>query len=292
MSDFANPIPTYGLFGENALAASAGFGHIETIAERSRLHDWEISPHRHAHSIQVLIIEQGEARVTVDGAATTLLPPAFIILPAASVHGFRFQPDTRGIVLTLSQDFLGRCAGQHDPLRALLSQGGNGRLDPAASARIAALSREMLALAQPWQTHDLLFQALAEALLRSLARSLLLSLPDAADASPETLDDRRLAQFRQLLEQHLAQHHSLGFYANSMGCTQRTLTRLTQARMGASPLALIHRRLALEAQRLLRYTNASVAQVAHELGFADPSYFSRFYLRLTGKRPQAERDAI
>jgi AraC family transcriptional activator of pobA len=88
---------------------------------------------------------------------------------------------------------------------------------------------------------------------------------------------------------HLREHRGLAFYAAALGCTERTLTRLARARLGASPLALINRRLALEAQRLLRYTNASVAQVAHELGFADPSYFSRFYLRQTGRRPQAER---
>jgi len=52
---------------------------------------------------------------------------------------------------------------------------------------------------------------------------------------------------------------------------------------------VLHRRLATEARRLLRYTGASAAQIAAELGFEDPSYFSRFYLRMTGKRPGEER---
>jgi AraC family transcriptional activator of pobA len=52
---------------------------------------------------------------------------------------------------------------------------------------------------------------------------------------------------------------------------------------------VVHRRLVSEARRLLRYTNATAAQVAAELGFDDPSYFSRFYLRLTGRRPAQER---
>jgi AraC family transcriptional activator of pobA len=60
---------------------------------------------------------------------------------------------------------------------------------------------------------------------------------------------------------------------------------LCRARLDCSPLDLINRRLTLEAQRLLRYTSASVEQVAQELGFGDPSYFSRFYLRMTGHRP-------
>jgi AraC family transcriptional activator of pobA len=54
---------------------------------------------------------------------------------------------------------------------------------------------------------------------------------------------------------------------------------------------VVHRRLTLEAQRLLRYTNATAAQVSAELGFDDPSYFSRFYLRMTGRRPAEDRRA-
>jgi len=45
----------------------------------------------------------------------------------------------------------------------------------------------------------------------------------------------------------------------------------------------------LEAHRLLRFTNATGTQVATELGFDDPSYFSRFYQRMTGRRPVEER---
>jgi AraC family transcriptional activator of pobA len=283
-SDMSNPapaIPSYGLFGEGAGHNAPGFAHIETIAERSSLHDWEITPHRHEHGIQVLIIASGHVDVTVDGASFALDPPGFIALPAASVHGFRFAPATQGHVLTLSQDFLTRARGASDPLRVLLTKGGHGTLPMGAAGRVARLAQDMLTLTQDWQSDDLLFHALAEALVRSL--------PAVADAQNETLDDRRLALFRHLVEIHLSEHRNLAFYAQSIGCTERTLARLTHARMGHSPLALIHRRLALEAARMLRYTNASVVQVAHALGFNDPSYFSRFYLRMTGRRPQSER---
>ena len=102
-------------------------------------------------------------------------------------------------------------------------------------------------------------------------------------------EDRRLAVFRHMVETHLTEHRPIAFYARSIGTTVRTLTRLTRRHLGQSPQGLINRRLALEAQRLLRYTGASVTTVAGELGFADPSYFSRFYLRMTGHRPQDDR---
>ena len=281
----APAIPSFALYGEGHAPSPAGFGHIETIALRSSLHDWEITPHRHTQAIQVLIVQAGEARVMVDGARFALPCPGFVVVAAGAVHGFRFAQGTCGIVMTLGQDFGARAGRAADPLARLATQGGHGALDPQGAARIERLTGEMLALSAPWQSDAALFHALAEAVLRSLPQAAPTG-PNAPDAAP---DERRLAQFRGLVEAHLADPRPLAHYADAMGVTERTLSRLVQRRMGCTPLEAVNRRRALEAQRLLRYTNASVTQVAHVLGFADPSYFSRFYLRLIGHRPQAER---
>ena len=39
----------------------------------------------------------------------------------------------------------------------------------------------------------------------------------------------------------------------------------------------------IEAQRKLRYSNLSVKELAYELGFNDPDYFSRLFKKSTGK---------
>jgi AraC family transcriptional activator of pobA len=53
---------------------------------------------------------------------------------------------------------------------------------------------------------------------------------------------------------------------------------------------LVHSRLLVEAERQLRYTTKSVSQIAFQLGFEDPAYFSRFFTRLTNSSPRAFRD--
>ena len=285
----APTIPTFALYGEDTWQSPAGFAHIETIAARSALHDWAIAPHRHDRAVQLLLVHAGPAEVTLDGTPFALHGPAFIIVPTGVVHGFRFAPDTAGHVLTLSQEFARRArwladeAAPGDAMAALLSRGGHGQLGTTAAARAARLADELIALGENgWESsgiNDALFDSLAEALLRTLV----------ADAGLAESGDRRLAVFRHLVETHLAEHRPLDFYARSIGTTVRTLTRLSQRHLGHSPQMLINRRLALEAQRLLRYTGASASAVAAELGFADPSYFSRFYLRMTGRRPQDER---
>lgn len=274
-------IPSYRLYGEASDENVAGFGHIETIAERSALHDWEIAPHRHERSAQVLLMTEGTVAVSLDGAGIDLAAPAYVAVPAGAVHGFRFSPGARGHVLTLGQDFAARASDAGDPLRRFLTHGGHGALAPDAARRADTLAGELLQLASTWLGEPRLFHSLSEALLRSL--------PIVAEGEPAK-DDHRISRFRHLVETHLREQRPVAFYARSLGVTERTLTRLCSRHLHCTPHEAINRRCAIEAQRLLRYTNANVTQVAGELGFADPSYFSRFYLRMTGRRPQAERD--
>lgn len=282
-------IPSYALYGEHDGQEAPGFAHIETIAARSSLHDWEISLHRHAGFVQVLLVATGEVRAAVDGTVRALTAPCFVVVPAGAVHGFRFEPGTRGHVLTLGADFAAvNVRHQGDALAGLLSDGRTGRLDPRNAARVNLLAGEMLALHPEWTRGDgALFNALAEALARLLLRA------GAADAGEGgTAGDPRIARLRALVERHFREHRPVAFYACELGMTRRTLSRLTAAQLGCTPSDMLHRRLAIEARRLLHYTNASAAQVAAELGFDDPSYFSRFHLRMTGRRPREERAAF
>jgi AraC family transcriptional activator of pobA len=274
-------IPSYALYGEDHARDQPEFLHIETIAARSSLHDWEIAPHRHTRFVQTLLVREGRVRVSFDGAERDADGPLAVVAPAGAVHGFRFSEGTAGWVLTLPSDFTARAEGPADPLQGLLLRGGQFTLDPASAARAARLAGEMLDLQDTGRAQAPLRRALAEALVRSLVP------PDPGAYGPGP--HPRLERFRQLVEVHYREHRDLDFYADALGLTRRSLSRLTADRLGCTPSMVLHRRLAIEARRLLRYTGASAAQIAAELGFDDPSYFSRFYLRMTGTRPGDER---
>ena len=59
-----------------------------------------------------------------------------------------------------------------------------------------------------------------------------------------------------------------------------------------SALDIVHERLMLEARRLLAYTSMPVAQVAEQLGYADPAYFSKFFARAVGQTPTTYRSLV
>ena len=58
-------LPIYTLYGETGESLGVDWLHCESIAERSRLHDWEIQPHRHASLFQILYVCTGATSASV-----------------------------------------------------------------------------------------------------------------------------------------------------------------------------------------------------------------------------------
>jgi len=86
-----------------------------------------------------------------------------------------------------------------------------------------------------------------------------------------------VARFRRLVERRYREHAGLAAYAAELGVSQARLRRACLGVAGQSPAELVHLRLLVEAERQLRYSSMSIAQIAYHLGFHDPAYFSRFF---------------
>lgn len=82
--------------------------HCESIPARSRLHDWEIKPHRHADLAQLLYVRKGWAQLQVEGEPTRVEQPSIQFVPPLCIHGFQFSERIDGYVLTLAAPLLAR----------------------------------------------------------------------------------------------------------------------------------------------------------------------------------------
>lgn len=69
------------------------------------------------------------------------------------------------------------------------------------------------------------------------------------------------------------------------GSKSRTLNRLARQHTGLSAKELIDERVVLEAKRQLSHADASVAEIAEQLGFDDASNFSAYFRRQTRMTP-------
>ena len=90
-------------------------------------------------------------------------------------------------------------------------------------------------------------------------------------------------EFKLMVESHLTEQPSINTIADKLALTTNSLYRLVKEYSGASPKDYFTSRLMIEAQRKLRYSNLSLKEVAYDLGFNDPDYFSRLFKKSTGK---------
>ncbi|MEM8863186.1 MAG: AraC family transcriptional regulator, partial [Chloroflexota bacterium] len=97
------------------------------------------------------------------------------------------------------------------------------------------------------------------------------------------------SDFLRLADANAMQNHSLSFYADKLGITIGHLTETVKEVYGTSAGELLRGRLILEAKRLLAHTNHTMGEIAHQLNYADPSYFSRAFKREVGQTPGSFR---
>ena len=114
--------------------------------------------------------------------------------------------------------------------------------------------------------------------------------PMSATHTGSHIKDRDLiAKFRAAIERNFLQHVGVEVYCHGLGVSESQLRRACLRVTDRPPLALIHLRVLVEAERQLRYTAMSVRQVAYLLGFEDPAYFTRFFRRRAGLSPREFR---
>ncbi|MCF8248249.1 MAG: helix-turn-helix domain-containing protein, partial [Saprospiraceae bacterium] len=84
-------------------------------------------------------------------------------------------------------------------------------------------------------------------------------------------------KFIQKIETYHRTQHSPKFYAAELNMGKSNLRKICQRSIDVSPTSCIYVRIMLEACILLEDVSRSVKEIASDLGFDDPIYFSRFF---------------
>lgn len=101
----------------------------------------------------------------------------------------------------------------------------------------------------------------------------------------EDTETRLFKDFSLLVEQNFKTMHTVTDYANRLGLSPKSITKHFQKLGAKTPSEFIKNRILLEAKRLLIYTDKTVKEIAFELGFNDPAYFTRFFTKAILKSP-------
>lgn len=280
-------VPVYRLYGEDGPTTTPDPVHCESIAARSRLHNWEIGPHRHHGLFQMLWLARGRASLDLDGREDTLSSGQVLLVPQYCVHGFRFSPDAHGKVITFTYAFF-------DRLQSALGAALQGMSVPVVCSLKCSGDRRQIenafhAMHDAYAGRETHRGLLVEAQLISLLVWLSRLLPVHDDDAPRLRGRQHLAKFSALVEAAFVHQYPLAYYAKALGISVAHLNALCRELTDQSALGLIHARLGIEARRHLIYTTMPIKDVSDALGFSDPAYFTRFFKRQTGVSPVAFR---
>lgn len=99
-----------------------------------------------------------------------------------------------------------------------------------------------------------------------------------------------LAEVRQLIKRHLAEDASVERIASELGMSARTLRRRLDE-LGTSYQMILEQLRRGRAVELLLHTPDGIDAIAADLGYEDPSNFSRAFKRWTGLSPRAYRQS-
>jgi AraC-like DNA-binding protein len=204
--------------------------------------------------------------------------PGIIIVPKGHVHLLIPQQNLRGHALRFRDEFLPQgfptVLGHLSPLGFL-------PLHPDALISLQKLLNVILDHTDQTSSVEVrrhLFMAFFQQILHLFPQ---------AEHSSESRSDwlNTWRRVESLVDVHFATQVSLAHIAKEAFVSERTLQQIAKSVAGVGIMEAIESRRILEAKRLLRYSDYGLKEVAHAVGFQDPSYFSRVFRKREGLSP-------
>ena len=101
---------------------------------------------------------------------------------------------------------------------------------------------------------------------------------EVTSATTMPIEDAFISRFKNMVEQRLTDSNlSVEDLAADMGLSRVQLYRKVKALTGSTPVDLLRKARLAQAQRLLQESTLSVSEIAYQVGFASPSYFTKCY---------------
>lgn len=239
--------------------------------------------HRDDHYV-FLLLEKGWGRMMVDFNLQVLKEnTAFFVLPG-QIHDYKDSaPDASGWFLAIDAGLI------PELFRTVLE-------DPLLMTKPLVMTEvEMQPLVQclrlVWaveQHRDSVYSRQSVYNLLACFAGIMADLYAARNAgADERLSRSRVItlEFRQMVAKRFKTQKSPGEYAESLHLSLSYLNEIVKETTGFTVSYWIQQEIVLEAKRLLYYSQFSVKEIAHELGYEDPTYFSRLFKKQVGQTP-------
>lgn len=149
----------------------------------------------------------------------------------------------------------------------------------SAAARLKSIFEILLGLLSTKDTEPELILAHLNSLLTEINSAYF-----STDTNPADDKLSKYISFKVFVENNLTDHPTIKDIAEQLALNTNSLYSIVKHYSGLSPKEFMTNRLIMEARRRLYYAeSSSIKELAYELGFNDPEYFSRLFKKVTGK---------
>ncbi|MCX6215296.1 helix-turn-helix transcriptional regulator [Spirosoma sp.] len=238
-------------------------------------------PHRDDH-FTLLLLTSGSFKARIDFEPVTINHPAILVVRPEQVHQVEAIADATGWLLNIDPNLLPA------ELIDLLYTYATGVIpvdqDAPTMHQLAGVLQAIDSLVTV--NRDVFGQRALVSFAHALF-NLVLSVASSQHRLTEKIDRSSLIyqQFRLLLEAHYIEWKNPHHYANHLSLSPVYFNDTIRKRSGQSVSTHIQGRSVLEAKRLLVYTEHTVSEISHQLGYEDPIYFGKLFKKHTQLSP-------
>lgn len=104
--------------------------------------------------------------------------------------------------------------------------------------------------------------------------------------------DALFLKFLEAVRNNFTHNYTIAQFAKMIDTTEIKLNELAKLHTGKTAQNVIYGLVVSEAKRLLTYGDLSVKEVAYQLGFNDPFYFSNFFKKQTKMSPKLYKETF
>lgn len=242
-------------------------------------------PHRHNYYTVIWPIT-ATGRHIIDFKEYPIKPHHLFFVSPSQVHQIITDPNPTGFVILFTPEFLQQNSIREDFISNLKLFRESDEtpplpLNPDLEKLLSSFIEQMNAAFH--SDSDMKFETIGAYL-----KLFLISCNGQCSIVPET--NTQLAEtgkslvqrFKMLVEKHYRDWHQVKDYAEELNVTPGYLNDVITSSMNTSVKDYIQHRLVLEAKRMALFVKKSGKEIGFDLGFDDPSHFSKFFKSNTG----------
>jgi AraC-like DNA-binding protein len=251
-------------------------------------------PHRH-NFYSIIWSFKATGRHIIDFHEYAIEPGSVFFVSPWQVHQVITNPGATGLLILFTPEFLQQNSIREDFISNLRLFRDSDETPPLPLSESA--SQRLMVFA------DAMSQAFASAdemKFETIGAYLKLFLIDCnaqcslfPDSNTQNIEvGRSLVQrFKGLVEKHFTEWHQVQDYARELNVSPGYLNDVISSAIHKPAKEYIQNRLILETKRLSLFTGKSIKEIGYQLGFDDPSHFSKFFKAFTGNSIVEFREA-